>query len=161
MRHICNLTRCFDVLRSYGSTSQVKNLKNFLPWMWHRINQDLVFIYGRRKCINDFSSQKYHLNSTLILRWWKCKNWVKFWFESALLWKWWHSRTMYVLHAALKHVPSAKMLQIGMVCRSENCIFDTFFRLAPCKLCHIESRQQYVFVVTHWIWSRPTFITEK
>ena len=47
-----------------------------------------------------------------------------------------------------------------MVYHSEMCISETCFRLALCKLCHIEGRQQYVFL-THCIWSSPTFITEK
>ena len=40
------------------------------------------------------------------------------------------------------------------------CISKTCFTLALCKLCHIEGRQQYVFF-NHYIWSSPTFVTEK
>ena len=46
-------------------------------------------------------------------------------------------------------IPSWKM------CHSESC-----FRLALCELRHIESKQNGVFL-TQWIWSNPTFITEK
>ena len=54
------------------------------------------------------------------------------------------------------------MFQNGMVYHFEKkmCISETCFRLAPCKLCDIEGRQQYIFLI-HCIRSSPTFVTEK
>ena len=56
---------------------------------------------------------------------------------------------MRVLRAVLKHVPSWNMFQIGLVCpvlKKKYVLTETCIRLAPCKLCHIEGRQQYVFL---------------
>ena len=57
--------------------------------------------------------------------------------------------------AILKHVLDWHGVPFWKMCISKTC-----FRLAPCKLCHIEGRWQYVFF-NHYIWSSPTFVTEK
>ena len=54
------------------------------------------------------------------------------------------------LHDAnLKHVSEWYIFQNGTQCQSGTC-----FRLASCKLCHMEGRRQYVFL-TKCIWSSP------
>ena len=56
----------------------------------------------------------------------------------------------------LKHVSDWH----GVPCCFEKCAFLKHFKLAPCKRCHIEGRWQYVFF-NLYIWSSPTFVTEK
>ena len=57
--------------------------------------------------------------------------------------------------AILKHVSDWRGVPFWKMC-----ISDTRFGMAPCKLCHIEDRKQYVFV-TYCVWCSPTLITEK
>ena len=64
-----------------------------------------------------------------------------------------------VLRAVLKHVLPWNMFQIGIVCH-----FETCFRLALNKLCHIEADNNPILIthriwgLTHWICDSPSYI---